>query len=68
MLIRETCKTAINLTELWVYIMPEQLWSNWNAVRIYALNNDKKKTIKYLEKSIALGIKPTLAMINNPIF
>ena len=35
-------------------------------MRIYALNKDKKKTIKYLKESVDLGIKPTQAMLSNP--
>ena len=61
-------ETAINLTELWLYIMPEQLWSNFTAARVYAIENDKKNTIKHLEKSMALGLKPTQQMVDNPNF
>jgi hypothetical protein len=59
-------ETAIKLTRLWLYISPEQIWPNWTAVRIYALNNDRKNTIKYIKKSVDLGINPTRAMLNNP--
>ena len=58
-------ETAINLTSLWLYISPQKVWPNWTAVRIFALNNDKKKTIKYMKKSVALGIRPTEAMLGN---
>jgi hypothetical protein len=57
--------TATNLVELWLYINPEQIWPNWTAVRIYALSQDRKKTIKYLKKVVDLGIKPTQAMLKN---
>jgi hypothetical protein len=59
-------ETAIKLIDLWLYISPEQIWPNWTAVRIYALNNDKENTIKYIKKSIELGIKPTKAMLGSP--
>ncbi len=59
-------ETAIKLTSLWLYINPKQVWPNWTAVRIYALNNDRKSTIKYIKKSVDLGIKPTKAMLSNP--
>lgn len=59
-------ETAIKLSHLWLYISPEQIWPNWTAVRIYALNNDKKNTIKYIKNSVALGINPTKAMLSNP--
>jgi len=58
-------ETATNLTELWLFIRPAQLWPNWTAVRIYAINQDEKNTIKYINKSIELGIKPTRAMLRN---
>jgi hypothetical protein len=35
-------------------------------VRIYALGNDRKNTIKYINKSVELGIKPTRTMLSNP--
>jgi len=60
--------TAINLTELWVYIMPEQLWSNYTAARVYAIKKDKKNTLKHLEKSIELGFIPTQQMVDNSNF
>ena len=58
--------TATNLTDLWLYINPQQLWPNWTAVQIYALNRDKKRTIKYINQAIDLGLKPTKKMLNNP--
>jgi len=58
--------TAVNLTSLWLYINPECIRPNWTAVRIYAMNKDRKKTIKYLKKVVDLGIKPTKAMLKNP--
>jgi hypothetical protein len=61
-------ETAINLTKIWLYIQPEMVWPNWTAVRIYAINKNKKSTIKYINKSMELGITPTNAMLSNPNF
>jgi len=46
---------AAFLADVWLNITPDQLWTLWNTVRVYALKSDKKKTIEIIKKVVSSG-------------
>jgi len=46
---------ALFTLELWLLVTPDKLWANWNAAKIYAVYENRRAALKYIEKIILSG-------------